>query len=448
MYTNVDSTTYAQINHNRANTTAYYLYISGFNFSSVPSDAEVTSFTVKIRALESGLSTNSSYRMSLYNNTTAISNTTATASLSTTATTFTFPNGNLTWTTMTGYGNDFRIRVPLRRNSSNTAGYVRVYGAEIEVVYTVPELRTITTSLTGSGTISPSGTTTLYDDDEFKLTITPTNKYDDVTITNNNVDVTEDLAPHYIHSPTDDQTTSKTAVSFTTQLSAAGANFYTGANTTGNYFNYAVGHTAESPGSTSTSYNTYVKDNGSNTATGWAIYSFDFSDIPENAEIDSIEVKCYGATENTTHDATHKANITLYSGDHLKSTEQYFTSTSNSVITINDPGEWSRDELDDANLRFEVAYYGGRLFGITWSVNYFVAGRPDYYTYTYVVSGNAVIAVTIIGRTSALFVKPGATWVEAKRAWTKNAQGVWVENTNLTTVFDSNGRYFYGGSVN
>lgn len=136
MYTNTDSTTYGQVTHNRNSSTAYYLYLHNFNFGDVPDDATVNSFTVKIRGLESALSTNSSYRMSLYNNTTSISNTTVSSSLSTTATTFTFPNGNLTWSTLKGYGNNFRIRVPLRRNSSSTSGYVRIYGAEIEVTYT------------------------------------------------------------------------------------------------------------------------------------------------------------------------------------------------------------------------------------------------------------------------------------------------------------------------
>ena len=89
MYTNTDSTTYATVNHTRNSTNAYYLYIHGFNFSSVPSNAVVSSFTVKIKASETGLTTTGSYRVSLYNNTTAISNTTASTSIGTSVATIT-----------------------------------------------------------------------------------------------------------------------------------------------------------------------------------------------------------------------------------------------------------------------------------------------------------------------------------------------------------------------
>ena len=447
MYTNTDSTSAGTFTHNRASTNnTYYGYIRGFNFSDVPANAEVTSFTVKIKASATGhtTSTSSSYYMSLVNGTTQIGSTTASGRLSTTVTTFTFANGSLTWDTIVGYGSNFGIRIPLRRANSNTADVVSVYGAEILVEYTVPNPRTITSTLSGSGTISPSGATTKYDGEEYELTITPTNKSDTVTVTNNGTDVTNDLVGHY--SGGTSSSSSQTATGFTTELSASGANFYTGSSTTGNYFNYAVGHTAASPGSTSTSYNTYVKDNGSNTATGWAWYTFDFSGLPEDADVQSVTVQCYGACESTTHDSTHKANITLWSGNTQKSTEQYFTSTSNSTITISSPGTWDREDLQNAKLKFEVAYYGGRLFGITWTVAYLTGGTLSYYTYTYTVNGDATIAVVIgggSGETSKLYLKINGSWVEVSAAYVKT-NGSWVQKTDITSVFSSGVNYKKG----
>ena len=43
------------------------------------------------------------------------------------------------------------------RNSRNTTGYFYCYGVEIEVIYKVPDPRTITSVLSGNGTINPSG---------------------------------------------------------------------------------------------------------------------------------------------------------------------------------------------------------------------------------------------------------------------------------------------------
>jgi hypothetical protein len=40
------------------------------------------------------------------------------------------------------------------------------------------------------------------------------------------------------------------------------------------------------------------------------IYPFDFSSIPINATIVSVQVKCYGATESTSETARH-ADISL-----------------------------------------------------------------------------------------------------------------------------------------
>ena len=141
MYSNTDSTTSGTFTHNRASTNnTYYAYLRGFNFGDIPSNATVNSFTVKIKARATGhtTSTSSSYYMSLVNGTTQQGSTSASGHLSTTTTTFTFANGSLTWSQVSGYGANFGIRIPLRRASSNTADVVYVYGAEIEVNYTVP----------------------------------------------------------------------------------------------------------------------------------------------------------------------------------------------------------------------------------------------------------------------------------------------------------------------
>lgn len=428
-YANVDSTTYATCTSSRASTTTYYVYLRGFDFTQVPDDAIIESITVKVRGYESGLSTSTNYVPRLCNGTSAISNTSPSTNFGTSAKTIEIPIGSLTWDSIVGYGENFGVRVSVRRSSSNTQGYLYVYGAEIEVTYSAAVYHDVTLTNTTSATVAVSEGHPL---DGTDVTVTA-DTLAGITVTDNGVDVTSQFAQAGSGS------TTQTAGSFTTALSSNNANFYTGSNSTGNYFNYAVGHTAESPGSTSTSYNTYVKDNSQNTATGWAIYSFDFSDIPADATITGVTVKVYGACEDTTHDSTHKAEVSLYSGDTQKGTTQNFSSTSNSVMTVSDVGTWTRAELQDAKLRFTVAYYGGRCFGITWTVAYESSG------YAYVIEAVAADHAIVVSAASggpSLYVKSGGAWAQVARAYRK-VSGGW-QQVALSEAFDSSKNYVRG----
>lgn len=147
MYDNTDDTTdHADIRGRNNSSYTYYCYLKGFNFSDVPTDATITNFEVKIKAYRNSYQAtgSSSYRPSLCNNTTSISNTTLDEDLTTSSSgaVYTFPKGSLTWTTIKGYGSNFGIRIPLRRTGNTSRPYVYVYGAEIEVTYTLNKVST------------------------------------------------------------------------------------------------------------------------------------------------------------------------------------------------------------------------------------------------------------------------------------------------------------------
>lgn len=138
MYTDVSSTTYATLTHTTSGTTSYYCYIKGFNFSAVPDNANVSSITIRIRGYETGLSTSTTYAPRLYNGTSTITGASAASvNFGTSASTITVPYTG-TWATLKGYGANLGIRVTIRRSNRNTQGYLYIYGAEIEVTYTVP----------------------------------------------------------------------------------------------------------------------------------------------------------------------------------------------------------------------------------------------------------------------------------------------------------------------
>lgn len=136
MYDDTSSTDYATLTNTERSTSYYYFYLKGFNIDDIPADAEVSSFTVKLRGRASG-----SYNSSMYlcHGTTTISGATASQlPNSSSAATRTFSNGSLTWAQIVGYGDDFGIRINCRRNRSSTQSYYYIYGAEIDVEYEVP----------------------------------------------------------------------------------------------------------------------------------------------------------------------------------------------------------------------------------------------------------------------------------------------------------------------
>lgn len=265
MLTNCDSTTYGTITNIYASTSNRYAYLQNFNFGAVPSDAVVTSFTIKLKASETGASTSTSYRPRICNDTTTLTGSSNT--IGTTANVITFTGVTDSWDTIKGYGNNFRIRINCRRAQSGTQAVINVYGAEIEVEYKLPS--SITTTLTGDGTIEPSGTVSVLDGDDYTLTVTPTNASDTVTATKDGSSVT--LTRH------EGGETEDTNVLGAYHLVSGGFN---GSGAT--YFQGLVGkgHTA-----TQTTSNYYSSGNNVQ-----AVFQYDvsFDDVPSNATIKSL----------------------------------------------------------------------------------------------------------------------------------------------------------------
>lgn len=419
-YTNTDSTTHATVNNTYASTTNRYIYLQGFNWDAVPSDAIINSFRILLKASESGGSTSSSYRPVLCKGTSTYSNAYCGA-ITTSATVHEF-SFTQDYATFKDDGADFGIRINCRRGSRNTAASFQIYGAEIEVDYTIPNPATVTSTLTGNGTISPSGATVTYDDAEYTLTITPTDKTDPVTATKNGVDITADLVAHGAGSTLtivpDDVTTS-------------------GIQSGSSYAQYAVGHSAESPySSTSNMY-------ASSGSTGYAQYSFDFSGIPSNATIEDVEVRCHGHRESSTISSTYVSQCVLYNGSTAASEEVDFPSTSASIITLTPTTMPTRAQLDDYTVRHYVGYYGGLVTGISFVVTYSVGTGIDHYTYTYIVSGDATINVVIGSQGDVFIWARDPDWQKFTKAW-KKVNGTWIQQSDLTTVFQTGVNYVKG----
>lgn len=230
MYNNTDNTTCATITNSSSSRTSYF-YINGFNFSDIPSNATINSFTVKIKCYESGLSTSTSYLMYLVNGTTTTSDYASTMP-STSAQTITFDNVSSTWDTISGYGSSFGIRVTVKNESKSSTGILYVYGAEILVDYTLTSC-TVTTTATNCTMLSDNPAT-VSPGESHTLWFNPTDSsYDLLTMTVGGNDVEPTLGKYTTYTiGTTSTTTYKVSTNYSTYLTYYLANAYDGDEST------------------------------------------------------------------------------------------------------------------------------------------------------------------------------------------------------------------------
>lgn len=400
-----------------------YVYLT-FDTSDIPAGATITSITGQVQVRVSNTTRVTNTQCQLYTGTTAKGSSVAFSNTSTSNIVTLSPGTGWTRANLV----DLRLRIGASGSSSTQTKYVYLYGANVTINYSVTTYD-ITIQNSTSATVTASETEILDGADVDIYT----NTISGITIKDNGTDITSQfvqLSGGTISAvPGED---------YTEGFSASGAAFYQSSSTSSDaWLRYAIGHSAESPYSTSDTSNTYVKPEGD---TGWINYHFDFSEVPTIATITNMTVKVYGARENATVDTSHVARFQCYSGGTAKGTRQDFTSTSNGSVTVTDPGTWTAAELHDAQLRFEVGYYGGRMLGISWSVTYTVSG----YQYTITsVAENHTIVVASAGGGPKMYLKVNGSWVEASKVY-KKVNGSWVQQSDLTNVFVSGTNYRKG----
>lgn len=424
-YTASNSTTYCQVNLTTGSNAETYVYLK-FDFSAIPSNATIKSVTAKAKGY---ISTTTASRVGTRQMQLAAGTALKGSALtmSNTASEQTFSSvGDWTRAEIVTAG----VRYYAKRGTSNTSTnyYIRMYGATMTVTYEYEETTyTITVSNSTSAIVTSSDSEVAAGSEVCINASTLSG----ITIKDNGTDITS----QFVQVPSS-PISAVPGSQFTTGFSSSGANFYQSQNTTStSWLEYAIGHSAESPYSTTNDSNTYVKPEGS---TGWINYKFDFSIIPKSATITNVSVIVYGARENSTVDTTHVARFQCYSGNTAKGTLQNFTSTQNNAVTVTDVGTWTVTELYDAQLRFEIGYYGGRMLGITWTVSFAISGYI--YTITNVLTDHTILVASSGGSTEVMYLKVNGSWVAATKVY-KKVNGSWVEQSDLTNVFTEGVNY-------
>lgn len=93
----------------------------------------------------------------------------------------------------------------------------------------------------------------------------------------------------------------------------------------------------------------YITCNTGSRATTYISYTFDVSDIPANAIIDSVSCRAKVRVSSTSYISTGVTQ--LYSGGTAKGSATTTRSTTATTYTLT-PGTWTRSELDDIQVRF------------------------------------------------------------------------------------------------
>lgn len=348
-YDSHTSTNYARFSIT-TNSTGYTYYV--FNVTGIPSIATITNVTCTAKLYVNNTSRVTNTNIQLYSDTTAKGESKTFASTS--ATTVTMDGG--TWT-VDELANA-RVRFGGTASSSNQNKYIYFYGATLSVTYSVTGTEyTITAASSVTGVTASPSTQDIMAGESATVIIDGVTDLNDIKVEDNDVDVTNQLEEHTISGGTIE----RYPASYTTSGSISGTRYQS-----------TIGCSVENPSSQSGS--DYSSGSSANID-----YAFDFSDIPEGAIIKSVSVVVRGHLESTSN-SSERAELQLYSGNTSKGSMSKFTSTSNQNITMT-PGTWTREELQDAKLRFTIGYYGGLVVGVTWTVTYSVT-ISRYYTYT------------------------------------------------------------------
>lgn len=412
MYADTSSKTYATVTNSRTSTTSYYIYLRGFDFDSIPDGATVSGFTVRLKARESGVSTSTSYKPYLADGTSAING--SCDVITTTASTHEFTGVSADWNTIVGYGNDFGIRINCRRASRNTTSYMYIYGAEIEVAYTLPVYHSVTISNSTSATVTVSDSNPLEGTDVEVRASTVTG----IQITDNGVDVTS-------------QFVQRTDSGASYDVENVGSYGFTLNGSTGYYVSNNRG-ISKSAAVARVDFHVPVAATITFTYINYAEQGYDFGVFGNIDVALSDDYYAAGSSGATITDSSYKraCNTSTYNTSSTQ-TLSYDMSAGNHSIWV----KFSKDDASDSNndtLQFKVAITLDEPFTPSTYWGYDIEN----------IAADHAIVVTASAAGPTLYVKLNGSWVQVSRAYVKQG-GTWVQTT-LDSAFNAGTNYVRG----
>lgn len=373
--TNTSSTTYARFT---VSTTSQYC-IYNIDVTNIPSGATINSVTCSVKAYAT--STNISTRtVQLYSGSTAKGSA------------YTLPTSNQTFNLTTGSWTlselqNCKLRFSGQRSSGGGGGsnyYIRFYGADLTINYSYQDVvyEVTATSSVQDSTITP-GYSEVSSGDSLEFRI-DTNDVSEIIVTDNDVDVTDQLIEKIIYPNTTVNTNLGSYTLVSGSFNGSGASYFQG----------IVGNGVDASKTTSNYYS-----GGSGTIAVFT-YNMNFT-LPSNAIITRVYCEVNGHAESTSNSNEYMC-VQLRSGDTELTDELNFKSvgTSNSTQTLEPETLPTVSQLSNLVLYCRLGYYGGAINGATCYVEYHLPTdtATTYYTYELNnITGDHIIQITESG---------------------------------------------------
>jgi len=180
---------------------------------------------------------------------------------------------------------------------------------------------------------------------------------------------------------------------------------------------------------TNTTYAQWGLTKGSKAET-FIFITFDFSSIPSNATINSVEAKIKVVG---TGSASYVSPRQVRAYEDATTNIGYSTTLTTSVQTITldlGSGDWDYNRID----HFMIRAYARRTSSNT-STNYYIR----------VYGADVTVNYSYEEQENIIYIKDNGSWspINVSKAY-KKVNGVWVEESDLTNVFDTTTKYIKG----
>ena len=474
------NTTYAQWNIKTGSTAESYVFYI-FDLSEIPAAATIDNVSCTAKAYIS--STNSSRintrQIQMYYGTSTAKGSASTVSNSTSALTLTCGD----WTREEL--NDCRVRIYTKRGTSytSTTYYNRFYGATLTVTYTYNAVTyTVTATASSGGSIEPSGSITVSEGDNIQFKMIPDDGYsfDSLTVDGNKVDaplttengVENGIGLFHLNGDLADELQICTITNSGATSNTSVVKFGSGSL----YFDQSSYLQIDLASNTPATIELWFYPQGDNTS-GWYptlisspaygssggtymhIDDGSYSTYPvcrANSSTANTNNGSYGTTV-ITRNAWHHFALCISGSSHYYFIDGVLQATV-SQSSPNDYTTWYLGGLWGGSAMTSGCYYLGYIDEImisstckwtssfTVPTNAYSATQTSYYSYTLEnVTGDKVLYATFIqnDKTEYLYLKRGTSWATVQKAYRK-INGIWVEQTELGSLFDVTANYIKG----